>query len=151
MLTLRGHHLLCSLNYSGSGYTEGFIANFNAFCTRATKGEKIRLTWQPDTICQPMLGHASCHCRRPTIPVRDFLGFLATSIVLKKWMFPPRTVTLTPADVAKLRAAFRSGASRAGCLGCEWFGHCSRTAQSGWPKSKLFPLTKPRNARKLRP
>jgi len=138
-LTLRGHHLLCSLNYSGNGYTPEFIANFNNLCTRLTAGESVTLTWHPDTICQPMLNHPTCHCRNPTIPPRDFLGFLATSLVLRRWIFPPRTIRLTAGDVTQLRKAFRTGITRAGCLGCEWYSHCTQTAAAGNPKSKLHP------------
>lgn len=139
MLTLRGHHLLCTLNYSGSGYTPAFISNLTSICARLTAGEPARLTWAPDSICQPMLGHPSCHCHQPQIPLRDFLGFLSTSLALRKWCFPPRTITLTAADVARLRNAFATGLTRSGCVGCSWFTHCSRTAQSGWPTSHLHP------------
>jgi hypothetical protein len=138
-ITLRGHHLLCFLNYSGNGYTPQFVANFNELCARLSAGEPARLTWQPDSICHPMLGHPSCHCHQPRIRVRDFLGFLSTSLTLRRWCFPPRILTFSAADVQRLRGAFRLGATRAACVGCEWFGHCSQTAKSGWPQSKLRP------------
>jgi uncharacterized protein len=137
VLTLRGHHLLCSLNYSGKGYSPEFITNFDDWCARVTRGEAVRLTWAPDTICQPVVGTAGYHCHNMNIPVRDFLGFLATSWALKKWMFPPRIVQLTAADVGRLRAAFRTGKTRAACLGCQWFSTCSATAAGGNTASKL--------------
>jgi hypothetical protein len=137
VLTLRGHHLLCVLNYSGNGYTPAFIANLNQICDRLNAGEAVRLTWRADSVCQPMLQHQSCHCYQASIVWRDFWGFLATSMVLRRWCFPPRSMVLRAEQVARLRGAFRSGAIRTGCLGCEWFGVCSSTAQAGWVKSKL--------------
>lgn len=139
MLTIRGHHLLCSLNYSGKGYTPAFITGFDNFCARVTAGELVRLTWAPDSICAPMIGHPTCHCHQWDKPVRDFLGFLMTSLVLRRWCFPPRTITLTPRDVDRLRAAFRLGLTRPGCLVCQWFDTCSQTAKAGNKTSKLHP------------
>ncbi len=139
MLTLRGHHLFCSLNYSGKGYTDDFIHNFDDFCARVTRGEAVRLTWQPDTICTPMIGQPGCHCHRGTIPVRDFFGFLMASITLGRWLFPPRIITLTGDDVERLRRAFRTYLVRPGCVGCPWFHVCTKTARAGNISSKLFP------------
>jgi hypothetical protein len=138
MITLRGHHLLCTLNYSGSGYTPAFVRNLDDVVARMGRGEKVRLTWRPDTICQPVLGRKDCHCRNAGIPVRDLLGFLFTSLALGMWMFPPRVVTFTPAMAARLRRGFRLGWTRAACAGCPWFGHCGATAKAGWPESRLF-------------
>ncbi len=137
MITLRGHHLLCSLNYSGKGYTPEFISNFDDVCVRITAGEPVQLTWAPDTICQPMIGLPSCHCKAFDIPIRDFFGFLMTSLVLRRWCFPPRKITLGAKDVDRLRSAFRLGVTRPGCMVCQWFSVCTRTAKDGNRTSKL--------------
>ncbi len=142
MITFRGHHLLCSLNYSGSGYTDEFIMNFDEICVRLTKGEPIKLSWKPDSICKGWLNHPDCHCHRVSIIIRDVFGFLSTSIALRRWCFPPRTITLTSRDVERLRKAFALNLTRAACVGCSWFNHCSRTAARGWPESKLMPVEK---------
>jgi hypothetical protein len=139
MITLRGHHLLCSLHYSGKGYTPEFIENFDACIAAINDGAPVRLTWGPDRICQPMIGHPNCHCHNLTIPVRDFFGFLMTSIVLRRLCFPPRVMTLDTRAVERLRSAFRIGLIRPGCIGCPWFFTCSRTAKAGNLTSKLKP------------
>lgn len=138
-LTLRGHHLLCSISYSGAGYTPEFIANFDALCRRLTAGEPVRLTWAPDTICRPMLGRAECHCHRPHVRARDLLGFLSASLATRRLLWPGRTVRLTRTDVERLRGAFRIGWVRLGCLRCPWFGHCTITARAGYTDSRLHP------------
>jgi uncharacterized protein len=138
-LTLRGHHLLCSISYSGAGYSPEFIANFDDLCARLTAGEEVRLTFAPDTICKPMLGSADCHCHRPHILLRDLLGFLSASLATGRLLWPGRTVRFTKADVARLRGSFRAGWVRAGCIRCPWFDHCTRTAREGYRESKLHP------------
>lgn len=138
MLTLRGHHLLCVLNYSGSGYTEEFIRNFDDACARMTAGEEVLLTWKPDTLCQPMLDHPQSHCHKKRIHLRDFFGFLSASLALRRLLWPGRRVVLTAEMVARLRQRFHSGGSmRIGCLGCEWFHHCTQNAKGGYARSKL--------------
>lgn len=137
MITLRGHHLLCALNYSGSGYTPEFISNFDDICARMTAGEEVKLTWKPDSICQPMLNHPESHCHQPRIHFRDVMGFLSASLALRMWLWPGRTVVLTADKVAKLRQCFHSKIMRLGCIGCEWFSHCTKNAQGGYAKSKL--------------
>lgn len=137
MLTLRGHHLLCVLNYSGSGYTEEFIQTFDEACARMTAGEEVLLTWKPDTLCQPMLDHPESHCREPRIHLRDFFGFLNASILLRTWLWPGRRVVLTKEKVERLRRGFHSRWVRTGCTGCEWFDHCTKNAKDGYLKSKL--------------
>lgn len=137
MLTLRGHHLLCVLNYSGSGYTEEFIKNFDDACARMTAGEEVLLTWKPDTLCQPMLGRPECHCHKGRIHLRDFLGFLVASVALRTWMWPGRRIVMTKEKVERLRRCFHSRLMRLGCTGCEWFDHCTRNADGGYAKSKL--------------
>lgn len=139
LLTLRGHHLLCSVLYSGSGYSPEFVENFDAVCRRISSGERVRLTWRPDTICQPMLGRADCHCHASRIKLRDLLGFVSASIATRKLLWPGRSVALTAQDVQRLRAAFRLGVIRSSCVGCEWFQHCTRTSRAGYPRSKLRP------------
>ncbi len=138
-ITLRGHHLLCFLNYSSNGYTPVFVQNFDALCARLSAGEAATLTWRPDSICQPMLGEPTCHCHQPRIMWRDLQGFIATSLILRRWCFPPRIIQFTQADIERLRHVFGLGVSRLGCIGCEWFGTCSQTAREGWANSKLKP------------
>lgn len=53
MIQLRPHHLLCTQGYSGKGYSADFVDNMNAVVHRLrhVPGEKIQLTFGPDSLC----------------------------------------------------------------------------------------------------
>lgn len=144
MIKLRGHHLLCALNYSGSGYTPEFISNFDDICARLTAGEPARLVWGNDNICTPMEIHPEKHCHHFRIHLRDLAGFISASFSLGRLMWPGREVVITKAMVEKMRGSFLRGNIRLGCLGCEWFFHCTKNAKEGYLASKLHLRNKGR-------
>jgi hypothetical protein len=57
-LSLRPHHVLCSIGFQGHGYSDAFTANMTRVVVgilRAPRGDetRIRITTSADTICAP--------------------------------------------------------------------------------------------------
>jgi hypothetical protein len=142
MIRLRGHHLLCALNYSGSGYTPEFISNFDEVCAALSAGVPALLVWGDDSICGPMENHPEKHCHHLRIHLRDFLGFVSTSLSLRRLMWPGMEVVITKDMVERMRHSFQGGKIRMGCIGCEWFSHCTKNAANGYLSSKLHSRNK---------
>ncbi len=42
-ITLRAHHLLCVLTYSGKGYSPAFVTNFDSVVRRLQAGEALEI------------------------------------------------------------------------------------------------------------
>ena len=134
---LRAHHLLCMLTYVGEGYSKAFTANYDRIVARLTRGEDILLVAGPDDVCAPLLGDAEPHCHRESVVERDRLAALAASQLLGLEVAPGIGLTLSPAQIAQMRQAFRAGTSRAACADCEWSALCTRIAATGYPGARL--------------
>lgn len=54
MIPLRPHHLLCTLSYSGHGYSEDFTKRMDALTARLRSGEEptFKLQVSPDCLCE---------------------------------------------------------------------------------------------------
>ncbi len=54
MKDLRVHHILCTSNYEGKGYSDAFCDNMSAVVDRlrSNPDEKLHLVAQPDMICR---------------------------------------------------------------------------------------------------
>ena len=134
---LRAHHLLCMLTYVGEGYSKAFTANYDLIVARLTRGEDILLVAGPDDVCSPLLGDAEPHCHRESVEERDRLAALAASRLLGREVAPGISLTLSPAQIAQMRQAFRAGTSRAACADCEWSALCTRIAAADYPGARL--------------
>lgn len=60
MLKIRAHHILCTKNFVGEGYSDDFSKNMTRIIKELDKNPKIRLLVDLDDICVPCpenLGH----------------------------------------------------------------------------------------------
>lgn len=68
-LSLKPHHVLCSIGFAGKGYDEPFTANMANIVNgqlRAEHGRDLRIfvTWRADAICAPCPLRAGLDCQR---------------------------------------------------------------------------------------
>lgn len=133
---LRAHHLLCMLTFVGRGYTPAFTAHLAEVIKRLDSGEEITLVEGPDEICQGWLDDPAAHCRLDRVFERDRLARAAMPALLDDLEVGGRP-RLGPDDIARMREAFASGASRAACLGCEWAAFCTAIADIGFAEARL--------------
>ncbi len=136
-IRLRSHHLLCMLTYRGEGYSEAFIANFDAIVARIAQGETIELVDGPDDICACLLAEKSdAHCLEQSVSLRDAQAL--AQIEKEGLGFPcGKSFTLTVTQLAKLREAFAQNRIRTACAGCEWHGLCTEIAENRFENVRL--------------
>jgi hypothetical protein len=135
---LRGHHLLCILTYAGEGYSRRFVEHYDGIIARL-ETEDVRIVSGPDDICRPLLDEESPHCRLGRVLRRDERALEAVSFVLERPIEVGSHLTLDPAHLSKLRAAFRSADVRAACAGCEWNDLCTAIAGTEFEAARLKP------------
>ncbi len=137
---LRGHHFLCLLTYKGYGYTPDFVKNMTRIVERVQAGCAVELTEGPDDICRGLTpeDRVSCDhdCTRVTVTGRDEKAIAATAALIGFPLDSP--FVLTRGMVGALRAAFATGASRAGCVGCTWESICTDIAHASFAGTILF-------------
>jgi uncharacterized protein len=138
-IRLRGHHFLCLLTYKGLGYTPAFVENMTAIATRINAGDKVILHPGPDDICAALTpaDRAACNhdCAKPETAALDEMAEKATVAVLGHGL--EEAFVLDEGKVARLRAAFLSGESRAACGMCRWRTVCDEIAGSGYAQTLL--------------
>ncbi|GHB21035.1 DUF1284 domain-containing protein [Salinicola rhizosphaerae] len=139
-IKLRAHHLLCLLTYVGKGYSEAFIANYDAIAERLSHGEPIRLVEGPDDICAPLLssdnGEAP-HCLRASIDSRDAAARQALERLLVRPLSRGETLSLDAKLLTQLRRAFANGETRRACRACQWESLCSSVAADGYVETRV--------------
>jgi uncharacterized protein len=165
-IRLRPHHLLCMLAYSGKGYTDAFVANYDTVMARLNGREEIRIVSGPDDICTALLGAVSgkvetgfpsetatkpetsepdCHCHNQSILARDADAAAEVSKRLGRPIAEGETLVVDHATLAILRAGFKDGSIRTACgayessAACEWHALCSEIAAHGFRSAKLSP------------
>jgi uncharacterized protein len=147
---LRPHHLLCMLTFIGKGYSPAFVANLEQVVRRLSTGtETIQIVAGPDDICAPLLrecgerGESDGHCHRSSVVERDRLAAQAIGALLDRSLAPGTHLTLTLADLDKLRTAFAAGTIREACTGCQWKPLCDNIAADGFTATLLVTPTLP--------
>jgi len=125
------------LTFVGRGYSADFVANLAAIVDRLQQGETIVLTEGPDDICTPLLADPDAHCRTAGVTIRDRHARRALAAGFSLDTTPGARIGLDPGLLGRMRKAFRSGASRSACTGCEWESLCSGVAETGFEAAKL--------------
>ncbi|MCD6008966.1 DUF1284 domain-containing protein [Halomonas sp. IOP_31] len=140
-IRLRAHHLLCLQTYVGKGYSAAFVANYDAIAERLSRGESVRLVTGPDAICAPLLSPGAAagatHCHRQSVARRDATALEDLGSLLGRSLRPGDTLTLEPALLQGLRAAFRDGTTRRACIDCQWSELCSRVANDDYAGTRV--------------
>lgn len=143
-IRLRPHHLLCMLTFAGKGYSPGFIANFERIAGHLASGNQtVEIVFAPDDICTPILADASCHCRNSSVSERDTLAAEALTQLLQQPVQPGARLTLTASMLDRMRSAFKSGAIRHACHGCQWVPLCSSIAAGNFISTSLLATRPP--------
>jgi uncharacterized protein len=142
---LRPHHLLCMLAYSGKGYTDAFVANYDAVMARLNDREEIVIVSGPDDICSALLCEPDCHCHNQSILARDADAAAEVSRCLGRPIAEGETLVVDHATLGLLHAGFHDGSIRTACgayadsAACEWHDLCSAVAKDGFRNAKLNP------------
>ncbi len=138
-IRLRGHHFLCLLTYKGLGYTPAFVENMTAIAARINGCAKVILHPGPDDICAALspADRAACNhdCAKPETAALDEMAEKATVAVLGHGL--GEAFVLDAEKVARLRAAFLKGESRAACGICRWRAVCDEIAGNGFAGTLL--------------
>lgn len=129
---LLAHHLLCMLTYSGKGYGDAFVHNFDRLVQRIGAGEAIALLAGPDDVCAPIAGDAQAHCHCASVTERDRLASSDLAPLVGAALAPGVRLTLTAPLLARLRTAFAAGSIRRACGGCPWHAMCTEVAARGY-------------------
>ena len=136
---VRGHHFLCILTYRGLGYTPAFVSNMSQVVQRIAAGDPIVLTAGPDAICAGLSSRCradvSHDCSDPDLTRLDDQAAAATSAILGRDLSV--AAPLGGAEITALRAAFRQGTTRAGCIDCSWKTLCDGIAAEGFSETFL--------------
>jgi hypothetical protein len=143
-IKLRGHHLLCLLTYIGKGYTDEFVANFDAIIARMNAGASLHIVTGKDDICAALhvKDRAFCasgeHCLLDMAHQRDGKALAAVGEILKINLRVGSVVTLVKEQYHTLRRSFAEGGIREACIGCEWHGLCTNIAQDKFKNARLM-------------
>lgn len=139
-LALRAHHLLCLLTYAGTGYSPGFVENFDRIAARLGAGEEFALIPGPDAVCAPVCAADGdgAHCHASTVRLRDDWAEKELEPLLGQ-PGPQGVWRLTACIVGRLRLAFAESSIRGACAGCQWAALCTQVAKSGYVGVRLHP------------
>lgn len=138
MISLRGHHLLCSLTFSGRGYSKEFERGFKNIIERIKQNETIIVVSGPDEICEPIERCKDSHCREARITRRDELALEDVSSLLGKTIEIGSQITPSKLFNGKYRASFQLGSTRRACFDCQWSGTCDQIADADYSSSLLL-------------
>ena len=143
-ITLRAHHLLCVLTYSGKGYSPAFVTNFDSVVRWLQAGEALELVTGPDTLCGPLCAEEGdgAHCHGASVQERDLRALHDLAPLLGS-IDSGSPLVLDAARVARLRAAFARGTIRSACADCPWHAMCTDVAASGYARALLHQRLAP--------
>jgi hypothetical protein len=127
-LSLRGHHLLCTLHFQGAGYSSDFVSNFKALMEGVAARDHtwVRVAPLADDICGacPSLQPDGETCAyQASIMRRD-----AALLDHMGWQ-PGEVLELGAAHLAVLTE--REALMADVCTGCEWLPRCTSHGPNG--------------------
>jgi len=125
------------LTYIGKGYSEAFIANYDAVVARLSDGEDILVVEGPDDICAPRLGDADAHCHAQSVLDRDRQAATDLPPFVGTSLNADSQLCLDPAVLMRMRHAFSQRVIRSACVGCEWTDLCDAVATDGYRATRL--------------
>lgn len=125
------------LTYVGKGYNPAFTDNYDKVIARLVTGEDILIQEGPDEICHPLLAAKEAHCFRDSVLERDAKAAQDIGQLLGRPLQAGDVIALQGVILDQFRKAFRSGLTRSGCTGCEWFDLCSAVSQMGYSGTRL--------------
>jgi hypothetical protein len=128
------------LTYVGEGYSPAFIANYDRIAARLSGGEGAMIVEGPDEICAPLLAGAEPHCLGDSVAERDRQAARDISALLGRNISAGERIETDQALLARLRAGFVTGQTRAACAGCEWAGLCSTVAADAFREARMGGL-----------
>lgn len=134
MIKLRGHHLLCILNFEGKGYSEEFIKNMYEV-KKALEEKEFILTEDADNICDkcPYLEKNICknEKREGEIKERDRKVIEYLGLKLGERYFYP---LLVKEILEKINMAIFESF----CSDCSWFELCKGNWGGGEDEKSFF-------------
>ena len=138
-ITLRAHHLLCVLTYSGKGYSPAFVTNFDSVVRRLQAGEALEIVEGPDTLCAPLCAEEGdgAHCHGASVQERDRRALRDLTPLLVGAIGSGSPLVLDAARVARLRSAFVRDTIRSACADCPWHTMCTHVAASDYVGAML--------------
>ncbi|MEB3329125.1 MAG: DUF1284 domain-containing protein [Candidatus Sericytochromatia bacterium] len=127
-LSLRGHHLLCTLHFQGAGYSTAFVENFKGLMEGVVARKQTRIQVAPlaDDICGacPSLQADGETCAfQASIMRRD------SALLDEMGWRPGDVLDLEEAHTAVLTR--REALMEQVCPGCEWLPRCTANGPHG--------------------
>lgn len=138
MIELRGHHLLCSVTFSGRGYSRQFERDFRDILKRMKSGELIRIKSGPDELCQSVKDNPDSHCRECRITKRDELALRDLSQFIGRTLSIGDTISAVELYPEAVKGAFKNQEIRSACFNCPWSSLCNDIAEGDFKHSLLF-------------
>lgn len=119
MLNIRAHHLLCTKNFVGQGYSDDFSKNMTRAIKKLEENPKVKLVADLDDICGPCPENLGHKCKNDDLVkyydkrVLDFLNLTHDEIY--SWE-----------DIKKLACdiIFSKNRREEICGGCQWNELC---------------------------
>lgn len=116
-MELRPHHLLCTLGYSGKGYSREFVSHMDEVTRQLRSGAPItvNLTFSTDTLCSccpHMQGPDLCDTNKK---VKEFDRKVIEYFALKE------TAYIYQDLIAKIKSQITEDMLADICTGCEWY------------------------------
>lgn len=119
MLNIRAHHILCTENFVGEGYSDSFSKNISKIIYKLKENPKVRLIASVDDICKACPENDGKRCsdyekvKNYDLKVLEYLGFFENQII--NW-----------GDVKKAShdIIFKGHRRTEICEDCKWNGLC---------------------------
>lgn len=141
MIRLRAHHLLCSLTFTGRGYSRAFERDFKEVIERIRQDETIEIVSGPDEICVSVKECAGSHCYEDRIAERDRLALLDISVSLGITLDVGSVIKPRDLFHERFRHAYKEREVRSACFDCQWTDVCDTVVRNKFAKAQLkYPL-----------
>lgn len=138
MIRLRGHHLLCSLTFTGRGYSDDFERDFKQVIARLKNNETIEIVSGPDDICASIQRCTDSHCHEAGVSNRDKKALEDVASHLGKPLKVGSIISPDQLFDEEYRSAFKQKHLRRACNDCQWSGMCDQIAEANFATSLLL-------------